>query len=300
MSGIALCLDLSEHQRARLQAGVGPFELNHADNLSDCEIAFGNPSPKALAGATQLRWLQLESVGFGEYLHLDWAGQDKLTVTNLAGMFADPAAETALAGILALKRAINQLAVLQDRKHWVGDAIRAEMTLLSGAQVVLFGRGAINARVAELLAPFRCKITSFGRDWTPEALEQALREHDLVVCTVPDTPETRNLFDADRFAAMKSGAIFCNMGRGSLVDEPALAEALTRGHLGGAVIDVTLDEPLAPDHPFWTTPNTILTQHSGGGTADEMDRKIDWFLDNLQRYSTDRPLRAVVDFDKGY
>ena len=221
-------------------------------------------------------------------------------MTNLAGMFADPAAETALAGILALGRAIDRLAVLQDRKIWTGDAIRAEMSLLTGARAVLFGRGAINRRVAELLAPFRCEITSFGRDWATAALDNAMGQADLIVCTVPDTPDTRNLFGADRFAAMKPGAIFCNMGRGSLVDEPALADALARGHLGGAVIDVTVEEPLPDDHPLWTTPNTILTQHSGGGTEGEVDLKIDWFLDNLQRYRNSQPLRAVVDFERGY
>jgi phosphoglycerate dehydrogenase-like enzyme len=297
---IALCLDLNPAQEARLRAGLGPARLVRGD-LSACEIAFGNPEPAALAAAETLRWLQLESVGFGEYLGLDWPtlGQ-RLTVTNLAGMFADPAAETGLAGILALYRAINRLAVEQTRQNWIGDTVRAGMHLLTGKQVVLFGRGAINGRLAELLAPFRCTITSFGRDWTPGALDAALTQADVVVATVPDMPGTRGLFGAARFAAMKRGAIFCNLGRGSLVDESALVTALTWGGLGGAVIDVSRDEPLPKHHPFWTMPNTILTQHSGGGTADEIDRKISWFLDNLNRYRDGRPLHAVVDFSKGY
>ena len=301
MIRLALCIEMTDAQKTRLQAGIGNCELFPATDIAACEIAFGNPDPDLLADAARLRWLQLESVGFGEYLRLDWQKLGvKLKVTNLAGMFADPAAKTALAGILALGRAIDRLTLLQNAGTWVGDAIRTEMFLLKGRNVVLFGRGAINGRVAELLAPFHCQVTSFGRDWSPEALDDALSEADIVIGCVPDTPSTRGLFGADRFAAMKPGAIFCNIGRGSLVDEATLVDELGCGHLGGAVIDVTVQEPLPQDHPFWTMPNTILTQHSGGGTADEMDRKIDWFLENLQRYRNDQPLRAVVNFDKGY
>jgi phosphoglycerate dehydrogenase-like enzyme len=99
---------------------------------------------------------------------------------------------------------------------------------------------------------------------------------------------------------MQAGAIFCNFGRGSAVDEPALNAALRSGHLGGAVIDVTREEPLPPGHPFWTCPNLLLTQHSGGGTFDEVERKIDYFLANLAHFHADRTLTGLVDFSRGY
>ena len=85
-----------------------------------------------------------------------------------------------------------------------------------------------------------------------------------------------------------------------MVDETALAEALDEGRLVGAVIDVTESEPLPEDHRFWACPNTILTQHSGGGTSDEIDRKIDVFATNLARYRAEQPLVGVVDFSRGY
>ena len=99
---------------------------------------------------------------------------------------------------------------------------------------------------------------------------------------------------------LPAAAIFCNFGRGSILDEDALADALDAGRLSGAVIDVTRQEPLPPDHRFWTTPKLILTQHSGGGTADELDRKIDLFLANLARFRAGAPLEGVVDFSRGY
>lgn len=271
------------------------------DDPCTAEIVFGNPDPGVVAANAALRWLQLESVGFGEYAALDWTRPaGPVQVSNLAGFFADPVAESALAGILALGRGIDRLTRLQDRREWDGDAIRARLRLLRGARVLLFGHGAINRRLAELLAPFGCAITALARGWPEAALTRALATADIVVATVPATPTTAGLFDAARFAALPAGAIFCNFGRGSLVVEADLDAALRRGHLGGAVIDVTCDEPLPPDHPFWTAPNLILTQHSGGGTADEIDRKIDSFLSNLARYHAGEPPAGLVDFARGY
>ncbi|WP_284165845.1 NAD(P)-dependent oxidoreductase [Frigidibacter sp. SD6-1] len=300
---IAVCLPLKEAQQVRLRRGVGDATLRLRDPADPCDapIVFGNPEPEVIAANASLRWMQLESVGFGEYAGLDWSRPGgNAQVTNLAGFFADPVAETALAGILALMRGIDRLGTLRWAGDWVGDPVRAELRLLTGARVVLFGRGAINGRLAELLTPFRCKITSFGRDWTEQALDAALADADIVVATVPHTPQTAGLLDAPRIARMASGAVFCNLGRGSLVDEAALAEALTEGRLVGAVIDVTRDEPLPKGHAFWSTPNTILTQHSGGGFAEETDRKIDWFLDNLTRFRAGEPLRGLIDFARGY
>ncbi len=300
MTRVALCVRLTASQQAKLRDGLTGVELV-TEGLEGCEIAFGNPEPAKLGSAEQLRWLQLESVGFGEYLDLNWRQLGRrLTVTNLAGMFANPAAETGLAGILALFRGIDRLVVEQGRRNWIGDRVRAQMHLLSRKRVVMFGRGAINTRLAALLEPFGCAITYFGSDWASHELDAALGQADIVVSTVPDTPATRGVFDKARFSAFKVGAIFCNLGRGTVVDEHALVAALTTGQVGGSVIDVTVDEPLPREHPLWTAPNTLLTQHSAGGTSDENDLKIDWFLENYRAYRNNAPLRSVVDFSKGY
>lgn len=303
MTSIAVCVVLSDEQKARVRDGAGDWEVRFQEPSEpcDCPVVFGNPEQDVVAASRVLSWLQLESVGFGEYAGLDWSRPDGMVqVTNLAGFFADPVAESALAGILALGRGIDRLAILKQRVEWVGDPLREELRLLKGATVLLFGYGAINRRLAELLSPFGCKMTHFASDWTAEALDATLAAADVVVATVPDTPATRGLFDRARFARMKPGAVFCNLGRGSLVDESALAEALQSGHLGGAVIDVTQDEPLPANHPFWYCPNAIVTQHTGGGTADEIDRKIDTFLTNLAHYRAGAPLIGLVDFAKGY
>jgi phosphoglycerate dehydrogenase-like enzyme len=300
---IDVCVDLPPSLLARLRAGAGdlPVFMLEPDAASKAEIMFGNPDPSVVTGNPALRWLQLESVGFGEYAALEWSrAAGPAQVTNLAGFFADPVAESALAGILALYRGIDRLVLLQQRSEWQGAAIRESFRCLTGARVVLFGMGAINRRLSELLGPFGCAITGFASGYDPAALDQALASADVVVATVPHTPATRGLFGAARLALLPTHAIFCNFGRGSLIDEAALAAALTAGRLGGAVIDVTQEEPLPASHPFWTCPNLLLTQHSGGGSGDEMDRKVEVFLANLRRFRAEEPLAGLVNFSRGY
>ena len=91
-----------------------------------------------------------------------------------------------------------------------------------------------------------------------------------------------------------------NFGRGSVVDENALIEILMQKRIRGAGIDVTMDEPLPENHGLWTCPNTIITQHTGGGTVDEIPRKIEWFSDNLKRFRNGETLQGIVDFERGY
>lgn len=301
MTRISVQVALSDAQRQRLVAASGDCSFVWDGSLKGCDVAFGNPEPEDIASADALRWVQLESVGFGEYLNLDWGslGQS-LTLTNLAGFFADPVAETALAGILTLGRGIDRLVRHQAKSEWVGDPIREGLRLLRNAHVVMLGYGAINRRLAELLAPFDCKITHFDSTVAPDSIEQALPTADVLVAAVPDTPATRAFLNNRRLGLLPPHAVFANLGRGSLVDEAALANALQANQLGGAVLDVTNDEPLPADHPFWSCPNTILTQHSGGGTTDELDRKIDYFLSNLTRYRADQPLTGTIDPTRGY
>ncbi len=306
---IFVCLNLTPEQLHRLQGSMADHELHYAPDAEDnpkaravfdrCDIVFGNPPVDWVAQNTGLSWVQLESVGFGEYVALNWPVLSKrLKITNLAGFFSDPVAESILAGILALYRGISRLSVLQTQKHWVGEKLRPSFRSLRGVNVVLFGKGDINRRVEELLAPFHCTITRFGRDWRASDLHDGLATADVVICTVPDSPATRNVFDRAMIARIKTGSILANFGRGSLIDETALIEAVQNGRLGGAVIDVTQEEPLPLDHRFWTCPQILLTQHTGGGAHDEIDRKIDFFIGNLKRYQSNLPLHSLVDFTK--
>lgn len=303
--------DFTDVQRNRMQDIAdgdvlhffGEFENDDhiPDVFPDCEVVFGNLPAAWLTKTRKLQWKQLISVGFGEYAHLDWPKLGRqITVTNLAGFFAHPVAETALGGILSLFRGIDELSRLKTGMDWQKDPLRETIRLLDGAAVVMVGFGSINRRLAELLEPFHCHITTLRSQSTTADVASLLPGADIVVCAAPDTDLTRGIFDKQLLAQMKRDAIFVNLGRGSIVDEHALAQRLRSGQLGGAVLDVTDTEPLPEDHPLWQCPRTILTQHTGGGTTDEVDRKIEMFARNMSHYRSGQPMIGAVDWEKGY
>lgn len=308
---IFVCVGANEVQQRRIRAMAEGCRVHFHDEPPEgriareeflrCEIAFGNPPPSWIKASRKIDWVQLGSVGFDEYIPLaDSVAAGRLSFSNLAGFFAEPVAESCLAGMLALLRGVNRFSVLQTKQLWKGDEARRGLRTLGGAKVVLLGYGSINRRLEELVDPFGCAIKRFRSGWAESELEAALSSADVVACAVPDTPATRRLFDRRRLALLPKTAIIANFGRGSLFDEGALCDALAEGRIAGAVIDVTEEEPLPPGHPLWNSPNTILTQHSGGGSADEIDRKIDVFEANLARYRSGALPADLADFHRGY
>lgn len=270
--------------------------------FAEAEVALGNCPPGWLPSANRLRWLQLASAGIDSYLRLDWADLGRrLVVTNLTGAFADPVAQTCLSGILALYRGVDEMARLTT---WAKDELRPRLRLLTGATVVILGAGTIAARLADLLAPFGCKVLHYSRSRgdlrTLADLDAALPSADVLVGLLPGTADTENLLDAGRLALLPRGAVVVNAGRGTLIDEDALMAALRAGRLGGAVLDVTRQEPLPPEHPLWTCPNTLLTQHTAGGSDQEVSQTLDVFADNWRRHRDGVPLRNIVDWSRGF
>ncbi|WP_345262968.1 D-2-hydroxyacid dehydrogenase [Nibrella viscosa] len=274
------------------------------DAFLQAEVVFGNPPAGWWLESRNLRWVQLYSAGFDPYLALDWEQPElqHVTVTNLRGFFGQPVAETAVAGIMALYRKIDELARLQAERRWVGGELRPQMNLLYRKRVLVLGAGAIGETIMKILRGFDCHVTLVRRSQAPtvEDLNELLPEADLLIAALPDTEETRNTLSGQRLALMKPSAIVVNVGRGSAIDEPALIDALQTSRLAGAVLDVTLQEPLPTDSPLWSMTNVILTQHTGGGYADENADKVRVFLRNLDRYRAGEPLENVVDFSRGY
>jgi phosphoglycerate dehydrogenase-like enzyme len=131
-------------------------------------------------------------------------------------------------------------------------------------------------------------------------MDEALAEADHVALSLPLTDETRGLFDEGRFAALKPGAFLYNVGRGGVVDTGALVDALQRGKLGGAGLDVTEPEPLPPDSPLWALDNVLITAHTSGATPRYWERAVEMVIDNARRFQAGEPLRNVVDLTVGY
>jgi phosphoglycerate dehydrogenase-like enzyme len=310
---IYCAINLSEEERQYLKSNVTEASFFFGNQLDgkdqcakflECEICFGNVPPFWLESCTKLQWIQLESVGFGEYQNIT-PGTDYV-MTNLKGFFAQPVAESALAGILSLTRGIDELHTLKNKKTWRGAALRPHLRMLKNSQVLIVGNGTIGRKIEELLLAFQSDVSVFDK-YDPDAshtdekqFSALIQDADIIINCLPETNETIKFMNRARLSSMKPGAIFVNVGRGTTVDEAALVALLNDGHLGGAVLDVTSEEPLPADHPLWVCSNSILTQHTGGGSVQEIRGKVDVFLENYALFASDKSLNNKVDLKKGY
>ncbi|MFT3705968.1 MAG: D-2-hydroxyacid dehydrogenase [Agriterribacter sp.] len=305
---------LKDQYKKMLRDAAKEDELFFKDELQDeqkvfnaiqqAEIIFGNPKPATLLEKAQnLQWMQLSSTGFDGYSSV----HTNAVVTNLKDYFAQPCAETAIAGIMALYRGIDQFSILKTAVTWIGTPIREGLQLLLHKKVIILGAGGIGKQVAKILSGFDCDISFYARSApeatikTPEQLETALPDADIVIGCLPGTTQTKGLFTNRMISLMKPASVFCNVGRGNLLeDENALIQALMNKKIGGAVLDVTAQEPLPADHPLWKCPNIILSQHTGGGNITEYEGMIDFFLENLAAYKQKKPLQNQVKLSRGY
>ncbi len=270
-------------------------------DFQQATVLFGNPPREWLAQRLpNLQLWQLDSAGFDRYQGLGVTAP----VANMGDYFAWPCAETMVAGLLALYRALPELVRLQAEQRWVGAPIRGRMGLLRGKRVVILGAGTIGQAVQQQLSGFGCAVQLLART-NPQAqlrsreeLAAALPTTDIVVNCLPGS--ARNFFSADLLAALPPHSLYASVGRGNTTDEPALIAALQAGHLGGAVLDVTASEPLPPGHPLWSLPNVLLTQHTGGGQPEEAAGKVAQLLRNLRRLQTGQPLENQVELQRGY
>ncbi len=265
--------------------------------LHEADIAFGQPDPETVLASPRVRWAQLTTAGYTRYDSPDFRaafGGRGGQLTSSSGVYDEPCAEQVLAFMLAQARQLPASHESQRTdRAWPYLERRAISRLLLGQNVVLLGFGAIGRRLAELLAPFAMKITAVRRKpagdenvavVTEDQLGAALAGADHVVNILPENPATIRFVNAARLAAMKPGAIFYNVGRGTTVDQDALLTALQSGVLGAAWLDVTDPEPLPPEHPLWTAPNCHITPHTAGGHDNEQERLVGHFLENLGRF----------------
>jgi phosphoglycerate dehydrogenase-like enzyme len=277
--------------------------------LAEADVAFGQPDPAQLLELPRLRWLHLSSAGYNPYDRADVRGAlsargTLLTKSSL--VYDEPCAGHVLAFLLAHARRLPEaFANAHGPRAWPQHALRARARLLEGQSIVIAGMGTIGRRLAALLAPLGPVVTGVRRRlagdepvptfaWGTREADRAIAAADYVVDLLPGGAGTARAFDAARLATLAPGAVFINIGRGSTVDQDALAAALVAGRLAAAYLDVTEPEPLPPEHPLWTTPNCFITPHAAGGDADEGDRLVRHFLENLARFTSGRQLLDEV------
>ncbi len=262
--------------------------------------------------APRVRWVQASSAGIGQFVTgRRYHERMKGTIfTTASGVHAVPLAEFCALAMLAFSRGLFHMHELQGRKHWE----RFAGTDLVGRTVVIFGHGAIGREVGRLARGFGMKAVGIKRSVSNEdpsahhvdelhpatAFRSLLPRAEFLILTAPHTGETEGVLGRDELTTMPQGAVLINIGRGALVDEPALIEALRSGHLGGAALDVFATEPLPPESPLWTMPNVLVSPHSASTSDRENGRLTDLFCENLGRFLRGETLRNVLDVERLY
>jgi len=262
-----------------------------------------------LAAAARLEWLHQRGAGIDRIAGPVLEGS-RIVLTNGSGNHAPKIAEHLLALMLAFARRLPALVRAQQESRWAPPAPH-DVFELSGQSLLVVGTGAIGTALAQRAGALGMRVTGVRRtvtgpmpgfdDVRPIAeLDAALGDADHVAIALPLTHATRHLFDAARLARMRRGAYLYNVGRGALVDQPALIAALEQGRLAGAGLDVTDPEPLPPESPLWRAPNALITAHSSGLTPRSRERYHALLLENLRRWVAGEPLLNVVDKRLGY
>jgi len=276
--------------------------------LPDVEIVFGwRIPPRCFAKATRLRWLQGMGAGVEDLL-ANPKLRPEATITRIVGIFGPWIAEYTIAHVLAWRQDMARSWANQAAHRW--DKYLIGKT--QGLRLGVAGLGSVGSAVAALGHAVGMRVTGFdldsrtvpgggrsycgGRD--SEALHQFLADIDVLSINLPLTQETAGLFGRRQLATLPRGSFVVNTARGKIIDEAALADLLTAGHLGGAALDVFTAEPLALDSRLWDLPGVSITSHiSGPSTPAEV---VPIFVDNYRRYVAGRPLVGVVDRQRGF
>ena len=279
-----------------------------------------------------LQWIQVPNAGVNN-LRDRPVWRSEITITSGRGIHTVPMAEHLFAMLLALVRQLPAFFAAQEHAEWVHDAGMSQLHLgeIRGKTMGIVGWGKIGDGVAHLAQAFGMRVIGTrwsvvvpreitrgnGRAYVDPMLAEAcdlapdivypaaqllhvLAESDVVVLILPLTTETRASFRCAEFDSMKRGALFFNIGRGPVVDEAALVDALSSGRLAGAGLDVFAEEPLPATSPLWNLPRVIISPHVGGMSDRTEERAARLFATNLARYVQGRPLINVVERDRGY
>jgi len=307
---IVLCYPVEQRHIDQIQAAASEAKIvdagqeKVATELLTADVFCGHakvPVPwDEVVEQGKLRWIQSSAAGMDHCLVPSVIDSDVI-VTSASGVLADQVAEHCVCLLTGLLRNMTTFFPAQQRREFVRRPTRD----LHHSTIGIVGLGGVGRRIAEVLSPFKTRILATDRHpvdqpatveelWPADRLHDLMREVDVVILSAPLNHETRGMIDADALAQMKPGALLVNMGRGPLVKEAVLVEALRSGHLGGAAMDVTEIEPLPESSALWDFDNVIITPHVAGQSARRIDNMTDFFCENLRRYQAGEPLRNLL------
>lgn len=300
-----------------MNAAPGAELVTRADPDCDAVVLWDHPADVVVpliraaadtggSGTGRLRWIGLRNVGVDPALCAALIGSP-VVLTNGTGGHGPAIAEYVAAVVLAHLKRLPELGRAQAERRWRDGVTLSE---LAGRTVGVIGTGDIGRSTARIMAAFGTQVRGVNRRGRPadgfarifpvDRLHAFLDGVDVLVVASPLTDATRGMIGRTELNLLRAGAYLVNVGRGPIVDEPALIEALTGGNLGGAALDVFDTEPLPPASPLWTIPTVTITPHGSDATAGTEERCLAVLADNLARFATGQPLRSVVDVSAGY
>jgi D-2-hydroxyacid dehydrogenase (NADP+) len=284
------------------------------DGISDADVALTwTMTPEMVRRAERLRWVHSSAVAVGTLPLRDLAARG-VVVTNSRGIQSPAIAEHVIACLLALAKRLPGIIRQQDARRWAQNEMvgSASPWLVQGQTLGVIGLGTIGQAVAVRAAALGMRVVGIRRRPElgvppgvdevagPDRLGSVMAAADVLVLAAPWTGETNRLVDAVALSNMKRGSVLINVARGQLVDEDALAAAVSRGHLAGAALDVFNEEPLPLTSPLWSLPNVIVTPHTSGFRADHWDAVVELFETQIDRFRGGLPLLNPVDLQAGY
>lgn len=277
-------------------------------HLMDTDIVAAFPTVMPdFSKMPNLKWVHSFSAGVDRVL-TEYIKDSNILISNSSGIHKTPIAEHIIGFMLMFTRRFYHTFQNQQKHIWEKDYTLGE---LYNKNVLIVGAGEIGMEAARLAHAFGAHVMAVTRSQKPKPdfvdamgldadLNTMLHLADFVVISLPHTPETHHFFDARRFALMKPDAVIINIGRGSIINEQDLIEALRQNVIGGAALDVTEKEPLPPDSPLWNMENVIITPHHSGLSDQYMNRAIDLFCKNLSAFLKGQSLLTEVNKDLGY
>ncbi|MEV0077554.1 D-isomer specific 2-hydroxyacid dehydrogenase family protein [Nocardia neocaledoniensis] len=296
-------------EKAIVGAGAKVGELADADAL----IWTGTPDAFPAALPAAVRWVQLPAAGIEDFFDAGvFAAHPDVLFTSAAGAFAHSVAEHALMLLLA---GVRYLPEHLRATSWQQREFFPHVGSLRGKTVTILGAGGIGRALIPMLAPLGAHVIAVNRSGRPvtgagipaevetvpaEQLSRVWSHTDHVVVAAPATAETRHLIGADELARLRPSSWVINVARGSLIDTDALVDALSRGVIGGAGLDVTDPEPLPDGHPLWTLPNAIITPHDSNPPQLRLAAFADHVGANVARFVAGEPLLAIIEPERGY
>ena len=284
------------------------------EEITDADIAISwSLRGEQITAAKKLRWIHSTAAAVHQLMTPELRASD-IVVTNARDVHGPVVAEHAIALAFALAKRLPQAVRYQQKKHWAQRDLwyaQPRPRELNGATITIIGLGGIGRPLAKLAKALSMRVVGVREHperggesadvvYGYDQLNLALNEADFVVLAAPVTEKTHHLMNAERLAQLKRDAYLINVGRGVLVDEGALVDALRAKSFAGAALDVTTNEPLSPDSPLWEMENVLITPHIASLTERMWERHYAHYTENLRRYLAGEPLLWVVDKQRGY